>query len=78
VTDSARSEGWDEEELERQKENAREKERGRSVKRYPKGDGEDDREESISLWRKSTGDDDEDDESLPDGGIRLVQHPSRV
>lgn len=75
VTDSARSEGWDEEELERQREEAREKDRGRSTRRYPKGDGDDDREESISLWRPSN---DDDSPPLPDGGgIRLVQQPSR-
>ncbi|TFK44104.1 magnesium transporter NIPA-domain-containing protein [Crucibulum laeve] len=82
VTDSAMSQGWDEEEghrdsiVEREKEKAREKERGRSAKRYPKGDGEDDREESVSLWRKDgTEESDADDDALPpdvNGGIRLV------
>ncbi|KAF9449647.1 DUF803-domain-containing protein, partial [Macrolepiota fuliginosa MF-IS2] len=78
VTDSARSEGWDEEELERQKEQAKQKERGRSTKKYPKGDGDDDREESMSLWIRATMSDEEVDEPpLQDGGIRLVQQPSR-
>lgn len=76
VTDSARSEGWDDEELERQKESARAKERGRSARKYPKGDGDDDREESVSLWRRATMSD-EDEPPLPAGGIRLVQQPSR-
>lgn len=75
VTDSGRSEGWDEEELERQKEKAREKERGRSVRRYPKGDGDDDRMESESLWIPMTVD--EDPLSFEEsGGIRLVRQPN--
>jgi hypothetical protein len=76
VTDSARSEGWDEEELERQKQKAREKDRGRSARKYPKGDGEDDRTESESLWIPIATD--EDSPTLEGGGgIRLVQQSTR-
>jgi len=74
VTDSAPSEGWDDEELERQKSKARENDRGRSVKKYPKGAGDDDRDESVSLWTKPAMSDEDDP---PEGGIRLVQQPSR-
>ncbi|KAF8629284.1 hypothetical protein AX15_003531 [Amanita polypyramis BW_CC] len=59
VTDSARSSGWDEEEVERQKELARAKDRVRSLghgKRYPRASVEDDAEESISLWHRRSGD----------------------
>jgi hypothetical protein len=86
VTDSARSEAWNDEDLaahekgeaQRADEKEREKDRGRASKRYPKGAGDDDREESVSLWQRSGGDDDDDDnESSPPagspGGIRLVQ-----
>ena len=56
------------------------------VRRYPKGDGDDDREESISLWRREseddvgtssvegeeTGSDEMSQSPLKEGGIRLV------
>ncbi|XP_006457269.1 hypothetical protein AGABI2DRAFT_212615 [Agaricus bisporus var. bisporus H97] len=74
VTDSARSEGWDEEELQRRKQEAREKDRGRSARRYPRGDGEDDREESESLWIPIAT---EDSPTLEGGGIRLVHQSTR-
>jgi drug/metabolite transporter (DMT)-like permease len=56
VTDSGLSEPrWDEEELERQKELAKARERGRSLgKRYPRASAEDDEEESESLWRRQS------------------------
>lgn len=56
VTDTASSEVvWDEEEVERQKEMARARDRLRSLgiggKRYPRSSAEDDKEESVSLWQ---------------------------
>ena len=54
--------------------------RGRRSRRYPKGVGDDDREESVSLWREppESVEDDRSDETLTDGGIRLVQPASRT
>ncbi len=65
ITDSARS--WD------QVDEQGKRERGRSARRYPRGDGDDDREESVSLVQRNPKDDDSDD-SLTNirGGIRLV------
>ena len=56
VTDTASSEVvWDEEEVERQKEMARARDRLRSLgiggKRYPRSSSADDKEERVSLWR---------------------------
>ncbi|KAG6815762.1 hypothetical protein H0H87_011546 [Tephrocybe sp. NHM501043] len=78
VTDSARSQTWEE------TDSKKGSERGRSSKRYPKGAGDDDREESISLWRRSGDQDEEDDGPSPistesaSGGIRLVTPAPRV
>jgi hypothetical protein len=55
--------------------------RGRRSRRYPKGAGDDDREESVSLFREqleSSVEDDRSDETLTEGGIRLVQPSSRT
>lgn len=69
VTDSARS--WDGDEVDETGT------RGRSSKKYPKGDRDADREESVSLVQRSGKDDESDDSSSgARGGIRLVQ-PSR-
>jgi hypothetical protein len=58
--------GWDEEDR------RKERERGRTSKRYPKGSGDDDREESVGLWQKM-GTDDEESPTALSGGIRLVE-----
>ena len=61
VTDTASSEVvWDEEEVERQKEMARARDRLRSLgiggKRYPRSSSaEDDKEERVSLWHRRSG-----------------------
>lgn len=90
VTDTAPSEpGWDEEEVERQKELARARDRFRSIgKRYPRTSAADDEEESVRLWHRRSGgaadlepdeENDEHDQDIesplagPTGGIRLVQ-----
>ncbi|KAF8893605.1 magnesium transporter NIPA-domain-containing protein [Infundibulicybe gibba] len=64
VTDSARS--WDGDSSERDRDSVR------TVKRYPKGDGDDDRDESVGLWKGTTTDSDEEPPA-GSGGIRLVQ-----
>ncbi|KAG6909673.1 hypothetical protein DXG01_016080 [Tephrocybe rancida] len=75
VTDSARSQAWEE------TDSKTGSDRGRSSKRYPKGDGDDDREESVSLWQR---DGEEEDGASPlttesaSGGIRLVTPAPRV
>ncbi|KAK0213279.1 magnesium transporter NIPA-domain-containing protein [Desarmillaria ectypa] len=70
ITDSARS--WDGDEVDETGT------RGRSSKKYPKGDRDADREESISLVQRSGRDDDSDDSLSGDrGGIRLVQPSGR-
>ncbi|KAK0240817.1 magnesium transporter NIPA-domain-containing protein [Armillaria nabsnona] len=70
VTDSARS--WDGDEVDETGT------RGRSSKKYPKGDRDVDREESVSLVQRSGRDDESDDSSSSArGGIRLVQPLSR-
>ncbi|KAF5386074.1 hypothetical protein D9615_002686 [Tricholomella constricta] len=78
VTDSARSEAWDESDFSKKA-----SERGRSTKRYPKGANEDDREESVSLWQQGGGEDEEEEEPSPVltealGGIRLVTAQPRA
>jgi hypothetical protein len=81
VTDSARSQDWDEEELEREKQvkqqkslsttsRDKSKERKSPGKRYPKGADEADMEESESLWRKSL--ENESEGSQETHGVRLV------
>ncbi|KAK2460185.1 hypothetical protein APHAL10511_007776 [Amanita phalloides] len=60
VTDSSPSDQvWDEDEVERQKEIARARDRFRSLgiggKRYPRTSMEDDAEESVSLWHRRSG-----------------------
>ncbi|KAE9400290.1 DUF803-domain-containing protein [Gymnopus androsaceus JB14] len=65
VTDSARSEdnsdsGWS---------------RGRTAKKYPKGDKDADREESVSLWHREGGNEDEEEDASRLAGIRLVTSP---
>lgn len=70
VTDSARSEVWEEGDTDSQ---GGKRERGRKEKKYPKGDGDDDRDESVSLWQRGVNGDDDDDSSIR-GGIRLVQN----
>ncbi|KAJ3882666.1 magnesium transporter NIPA-domain-containing protein [Lentinula edodes] len=69
VTDSARS--WDGD----QESSHSSTTRGRTARKYPKGDKETDREESVSLWQRDgdsvDGDGDETD-MAPHGGIRLV------
>ncbi|KAG6902501.1 hypothetical protein C0995_015693 [Termitomyces sp. Mi166 len=77
VTDSARSEDWDEDASAGSKQGTH---RGRPDKRYPKGAGDDDREESVSLWHKNGEGEVEDEEEGPSplspesglGSIRLV------
>ncbi|KAG6839572.1 hypothetical protein C0991_001405 [Blastosporella zonata] len=77
VTDSARSETWE-------NETKRGSDRGRSHKRYPKGAGDDDREESMSLWQTSGEQEEEEEGPSPVsteealGGIRLVTPPPRA
>lgn len=82
VTDSARSQDWDEEELEREKQvkqqkslsttsRDKSKERKSPGKRYPKGADEADMEESESLWRKSLENESEEG-SQETHGVRLV------
>ncbi|KAF8638153.1 hypothetical protein AX17_002410 [Amanita inopinata Kibby_2008] len=80
VTDSARSSGgWDEEELEKQKELARERDRKRSLgqhRRYPRASREDDIEESESLWKRaSLGRVDDEDEDGEDGRTQEMESP---
>lgn len=83
VTDSARSDMWDEDEAARERKIS---DRGRADKRYPRGAGDDDREESVSLWQRSGRDDDDDDNDGTSplspvdsaGGIRLVTPQPRV
>lgn len=75
VTDSAQSQTWDPEEIAAQEqERAKEKERGRAGRRYPKAAGDIDREESESLWKRSTeSSSSEGGGSPPNTGVRLVE-----
>ncbi|KAF9023966.1 DUF803-domain-containing protein [Hymenopellis radicata] len=66
ITDSARS--WDHEVDEHGK-----GDRGRTSRRYPRGDGDIDREESVSLVQRNARDDSDDSLTNSRGGIRLVQ-----
>ncbi|KAG6896882.1 hypothetical protein C0992_005507 [Termitomyces sp. T32_za158] len=82
VTDSARSEPWDEDASTGSK---RAGHREKPNKRYPRGAGDDDQEESVSLWHKrGRGDDGDGGPSPPTstesalGTIRLVTSASRI
>ncbi|KAG6824908.1 hypothetical protein H0H92_005438 [Tricholoma furcatifolium] len=77
VTDSARSEPWEEESASASAKKGSDRGKSSAHKRYPKGDGDDDREESMSLWqRRRDGEDDDDGpfsaESAGAGSIRLI------
>ncbi|KAJ4490945.1 magnesium transporter NIPA-domain-containing protein [Lentinula aciculospora] len=75
VTDSARS--WDKE----SNRSSHSSTRGRTSKRYPKGDKDTDREESVSLWQRDSEDSasvDGDEDDTAQHGIRLVTSPRTV